>query len=106
MSSASLGDTAAGYGRKAWWTPEQHFTFHSQNKRELLDLQEERVRVGMDGQPVLDGQKKPLKELVRLERPKMIAGAVFNAQQIDGIPALEQERTYNWDPIEQAEKAE
>ena len=35
----------------------------------------------------------------------MIAGAVFNAQQIDGIPALEQERTYNWDPIEQAEKA-
>jgi putative DNA primase/helicase len=29
---------------------------------------------------------------------------VFNAEQIDGIPALEPERTYDWDPVEQAEK--
>jgi antirestriction protein ArdC len=39
-----------------------------------------------------------------LERPKVITPAVFNAEQIDGIPALEQERTYDWDPVEQAEK--
>ena len=66
--------------------------------------EEERVRVGEDGQPVLDSQKKPLKDLVRLERPKVITAAVFNAGQIDGIPALEPERTYDWDPVEQAEK--
>jgi antirestriction protein ArdC len=42
--------------------------------------------------------------LVRLERPKVITAAVFNAEQIDGIPALEPERTYGWDPVEQAEK--
>jgi putative DNA primase/helicase len=66
--------------------------------------EEERVRVGPDGQPVLDAQKKLIKDLVRLERPKVITAAVFNAEQIDGIPALEAERTYDWDPVEQAEK--
>lgn len=66
--------------------------------------EEERVRVGNDGMPVLDSQKKPIKGLVRLERPKVIAAAVFNGEQIDGIPGLESGRTYDWDPVEQAEK--
>ena len=39
-----------------------------------------------------------------LERPKVITAAVFNAEQIEGIPALEPERTDDWDPVEQAEK--
>jgi len=65
--------------------------------------EEERVRIGRDGQPVLDSQKKAIKDLVRLERPKVITAAVFNAEQIDGIPALELERTYDWNPVEQAE---
>jgi antirestriction protein ArdC len=55
-------------------------------------------------QPVLDNQKKLIKDVVRLERPKVITAAVFNAEQIDGIPSLEPERTYDWDPVEQAEK--
>jgi antirestriction protein ArdC len=66
--------------------------------------EEARVRVGQDGQPVLDSQKKLIKDLVRLERPKVITAAVFNAEQIDEIPALEPERTYDWDPVEQSEK--
>ena len=66
--------------------------------------EEERVRIGRDGQPVLDSQNKAIKDLVRLERPKVITAAVFNAEQIDGIPALEPERTYDWDPVEQGEK--
>ena len=66
--------------------------------------EEARVRVGQDGQPVLDSQKKLIKDLVRLERPKVITAAVFNAEQIDEIPALEPERTYDWDPVEQTEK--
>ena len=66
--------------------------------------EEERVRIGRDGQPVLDSQKKAIKDLVRLERPKVITAAVFNAEQIDGIPTLEPERTYDWNPVEQAEK--
>jgi putative DNA primase/helicase len=66
--------------------------------------EEERVRVGKDGQPVLDSQKKLVKDLVRLERPKVIGAAVFNAEQIEGIPPLEPVRTHDWDPIDQAEK--
>jgi putative DNA primase/helicase len=50
--------------------------------------EEERVRTGPDGQPVLDSQKRLIKDLVRLDRPKVITAAVFNAQQIDGIPEL------------------
>jgi hypothetical protein len=33
MSSASFTGTAAGSGRKAWWTAARHFIFQSQNNR-------------------------------------------------------------------------
>jgi putative DNA primase/helicase len=66
--------------------------------------EEEQVRLDKNGQPVLDDRGKLVKDLVRLQRPKVIAAAVFNAQQIDGIPALEPIRELRWDAIEQAEK--
>ena len=66
--------------------------------------EEARVRLGRNGQPELDDQGKPIKELVRLERPRVIVAAVFNAQQIEGIPPLEAKRDLGWNPIEQAEK--
>src|SRR5215469_16283743 len=66
--------------------------------------EEERVRLGQNGQPELDSQGKAIKERVRLARPKVIGAAVFNAQQIEGIPPLEQKRDSEWNPIEQAEK--
>ena len=66
--------------------------------------EEERVRLGRNGQPELDDQGKLIKELVRLERPKVIFAAVFNAQQIEGIAPLEAKRDLEWNPIEQAEK--
>jgi putative DNA primase/helicase len=66
--------------------------------------EQERVRLGENGQPELDSQGKPIRELVRLERPKVIGAAVFNAQQIEGIPALEAKRNLEWNHIEQAEK--
>jgi putative DNA primase/helicase len=66
--------------------------------------EEERVRLGQNGQPELDDQGKLIKELVRLERPKVIFAAVFNAQQIECIPSLEAKRDSAWNPIEQAER--
>jgi antirestriction protein ArdC/phage/plasmid primase-like uncharacterized protein len=66
--------------------------------------EEERVQLGENGQPELDGQGKPIKERRRLAQPKVIGAAVFNAQQIEGIPALEAKRDFEWNPIEQAEK--
>ena len=66
--------------------------------------EEERVQLGENGQPELDGQGKPIKERRRLAQPKVIGAAVFNAQQIEGIPLLEAKRDLEWNPIEQAEK--
>jgi len=66
--------------------------------------EEERVRLGENGQAELDGQGKPIKERRRLAKPKVIGAAVFNAQQIEGIPLLEAKRDLEWNPIEQAEK--
>src|ERR1700746_1594756 len=54
--------------------------------------EEARPRLGKDGNPELDNEGKPIKELVRLSRPKVMVAAVFNAEQIDGVPALEPER--------------
>src|SRR5208337_894014 len=66
--------------------------------------EEKRLRLGKDGQPELDNGGKPIKDMVRLSRPKVIAAAVFNAAQIEGIPDLEAGRDVDWDPVEKAER--
>jgi antirestriction protein ArdC/phage/plasmid primase-like uncharacterized protein len=66
--------------------------------------EEARPRRGIDGQPELDQAGKPIKDTVRLSRPKVMVAAVFNAAQIDGIPELEPARPLEWDPVEKAER--
>jgi antirestriction protein ArdC len=57
------------------------------------------------GFPILrKGSELPGFHLVRLSRPKVIVAAVFNASQIEGIPALEPVRDVGWDPVEKAEQ--
>ena len=65
--------------------------------------EERRTRLDTDGNPELDKDGNPIKELVRLSRPKVVVAAVFNAEQIDRIPGLERRRP-EWDPVEKAEK--
>ena len=66
--------------------------------------EEARPRLGKDGKPELDNDGKPIKDMVRLSRPKVLVAAVFNAEQIDGIPDLEPVRDVGWDPLEKAER--
>jgi putative DNA primase/helicase len=66
--------------------------------------EEARPRLARDGQPELDNAGKPVKDMVRLSRPKVMVAAVFNAEQMDGIPELEPARELGWDPVEKAEK--
>jgi antirestriction protein ArdC len=66
--------------------------------------EEARPRLGKDGKPELDNAGKPIKDMVRLSRPKVLVAAVFNAEQIDGIPDLEPAREVGWDPLEKAER--
>ncbi len=54
------------------------------------------------GNIIRDGEGQPIKDSVKLERPKVFHSVVFNAGQIDGlpeVPVLERE----WEPIDRAE---
>ncbi|MFL6633918.1 MAG: zincin-like metallopeptidase domain-containing protein [Massilia sp.] len=57
-----------------------------------------------DGKPVLDGRGEPVKQTVKLERPRVFFATVFNAEQIDGLPPLAPRKEHAWDPIERAER--
>ena len=54
-------------------------------------------------EPILGPDGKPERERVLLERPIMRLARVFNAQQIEGYPALEKsDIAYEWEPQEKA----
>lgn len=64
---------------------------------------EERNKTDVNGKPVLDAAGQPIKEQLKLERPRVFYATVFNAQQIDGLPALSIDPPH-WDPLERAEQ--
>ena len=58
-----------------------------------------------DGKPVLDQDGNPRRELVRYERPRVMAAVVFNAGQIDGLPpAPDRPALPEWERHERAER--
>jgi antirestriction protein ArdC len=58
------------------------------------------------GKPVLNAEGKPVKVSVKLDRPIITTACVFNAAQVNGIPALQKQEisALGWDPVERAEK--
>ena len=54
------------------------------------------------GKPLVDTQGKPVKETVKLERPRVFFATVFNAEQIEGLPPI-QRQAQTWNPLERAE---
>nr|WP_084407044.1 zincin-like metallopeptidase domain-containing protein [Pedobacter panaciterrae] len=58
------------------------------------------------GKPVLNAEGKPVKVSVKLDRPIITTAWVFNAAQVNGIPALQKQEisALGWDPVERAEK--
>lgn len=63
---------------------------------------EERIKKDEAGKPVLDEKGEKVKITVELERPKCFHAYVFNAEQIDGLPAITR-KEQTWDAIERAE---
>lgn len=64
---------------------------------------EERTKLDDNGKPVIDEKGKPVKETIKLERPRVFFATVFNGEQIDGLPPLER-KEQTWDASERAEK--
>jgi antirestriction protein ArdC/phage/plasmid primase-like uncharacterized protein len=98
-----------GYGDSRWLTYNQAQKIGAQVKRgekgtrvEYYKFEERRRLLDDNGQPVLDDDGKPVMESQRLNRPKMFSAFVFNAEQIDGMPTLE-EITPTWTPHERAQ---
>ncbi len=58
------------------------------------------------GKLVLNAEGKPVKVSVKLDRPIITTAWVFNAAQVNGIPALQKQdiSALGWDPVERAEK--
>lgn len=65
-------------------------------------FEEEQTKRDENNKPILDGNGDPVKVRVRLERPKMFMANVFNAEQIDGLPAY-QRPVQTWNSVERAE---
>jgi antirestriction protein ArdC/phage/plasmid primase-like uncharacterized protein len=63
---------------------------------------DEHIKKDAAGKPLVDSDGKPVKELIKLERPHVFYATVFNAEQIDGLPPI-QRKPQAWDPIERAE---
>lgn len=65
---------------------------------------EERDKLDGNGKPVLDPQGKRVTEMVMLERPRVFFATVFNGEQINGLPPLQQTMAeQKWEAIERAE---
>lgn len=100
-----------GHGDNRWLTYKQAKATGAQVRKgekgtpvQYWKFSEEQNKLDDNGKPVLDGQGKPVKETVMLERPRVFFATVFNGEQIDGMPPLEQkEKTQTWDAVERAE---
>ncbi|SDU23518.1 zincin-like metallopeptidase domain-containing protein [Nitrosomonas ureae] len=63
---------------------------------------DERIKKDDNGNPVLNSEGNPIKEQVRLERPRVFYASVFNAEQMDNLPELDI-KAPDWDPLDRAE---
>lgn len=98
------------YDDPRWMTYKQAQVVGAQVKKgesgtsvQYWKFEEERIKKNEHGKPELDREGKPVKEVVRLERPKVFFAKVFNAEQIEGLPSLEVKK-HDWNPVERAEQ--
>ncbi|CAE6824269.1 DNA primase TraC [Paraburkholderia aspalathi] len=100
---------AQGRTDQRWMTYKQADAAGAQVRRgekgtpiQYWKFSEEQTKTDAAGKPVLDGNGQPVKEEVRLERPRVFFATVFNAEQIDGLPPI-QRKEQTWNALERAE---
>lgn len=85
-----------GRGDPRWMTYKQALDNDAQVRRgekavaiQYWKFYDEKTAKDKDGRVVLDDDGKPKKERFYLDRPRVFWAYVFNAEQVDGLPALE-----------------
>ncbi|MDO8894619.1 zincin-like metallopeptidase domain-containing protein [Nitrosomonas sp.] len=105
----SLNLMSRAYTDPRWLTYKQAISIgaqvHKGEKSMLVQywkFTDEHIKTDDNNNPVLNSEGNPIKEQVRLERPRVFYAAVFNAQQMDNLPELSI-KAPDWDPLERAE---
>ncbi|WP_417519310.1 zincin-like metallopeptidase domain-containing protein [Marinobacter sp.] len=101
---------AQGRSDARWMTYKQALAVDAQVRKgekgtpvQYWKFSEEQTKVDKHGKPVFDAEDKPVKETVMLERPRVFFATVFNAEQIDGLPPVQQKTEQQWNAVERAE---
>jgi len=105
----SLNLMSRAYTDPRWLTYKQAVSLGAQVRKgekstlvQYWKFTEERIKEDDNGNPVLNSNGQPIKEQVRLERPRVFYASVFNAEQMDNLPELIV-KAPDWDPLERAE---
>ncbi len=106
----SLNLMSRAYTDPRWLTYKQAVSLGAQVRKgekstlvQYWKFTEERIKEDDNGNPVLNSEGQPIKEQVRLERPRVFYASVFNAEQVDNLPELDI-KAPDWDPLERAEQ--
>jgi antirestriction protein ArdC/phage/plasmid primase-like uncharacterized protein len=105
----SLNLMSRAYTDPRWLTYKQAVSLGAQVRKgekstlvQYWKFTDERIRTDDNNNPVLNNEGNPIKEQVRLERPRVFYASAFNAEQVDNLPELSI-KAPDWDPLERAE---
>ncbi|MBS0588763.1 MAG: DUF1738 domain-containing protein [Proteobacteria bacterium] len=105
----SLNLMTRAYTDPRWLTYKQAISLGAQVRKgekstlvQYWKFTDERIKKDNYGNPVLNSEGNPIKEQIRLERPRVFYASVFNAEQVDNLPELDI-KAPDWDPLERAE---
>ena len=101
---------AQGHSDQRWLTYKQAAAVGAQVRKgekgtpiQYWKFADERTKTDDAGKPVRDTNGALVKEQVRLEHARVFYATVFNAEQIDGLPATAPRASQEWDAIARAE---
>lgn len=100
-----------GHEDQRWMTYKQAAAVDAQVRKgergtqiQYWKFTEEQAKTDASGKPILDSRGAPIKESIKLERPRVFFATVFNAEQIDGLPPLAPRKEQSWSAVVRAEQ--
>lgn len=102
---------AKGYGDARWMTYKQAAGEGAQVRKgekgtavQYWKFEDRVPAKDAQGKPIKDGEGKPVMVTTKLERPRVFTATVFNASQIDGLPAaVDRPQPSAWEREQRAE---